>query len=86
GDDQRVVRVAAALLRIAIGLDRSHQQAVTGLEVSDDGEVVTIGVVPVRPDADLTLELYAARERTAMAAEVLGCRIVVAAPEVATSA
>ncbi|MCB0964571.1 MAG: hypothetical protein KDA98_14925, partial [Acidimicrobiales bacterium] len=76
-DDQRIVRVGAALLRVAIGLDRAHRQSVTALEVDDEGDVVTIGVVPVRADADLALELYAARERRGLLADVLDAEVAI---------
>lgn len=75
--DQQTVRVAAAVLRVAIGLDRSHQRAVAALRVEDHGDSLAIGLVPAGPEADTTLERYAAEERAGLLAEVLGCDIAI---------
>lgn len=77
-EDQRVVQVAAAVLRVAIGLDRSHARLVIGLDVDDTGDEVVITLRPQGPDADVSLERYAAAERTALLAEVLGVPVRVA--------
>ena len=84
-DDQRVVLVAAAVLRVAIGLDRSHHQAITGLEVREDEGRVVIEVHPTDPDVDLSLERYAADERSGLLADLLGApvAITVGAPALA---
>ena len=54
--DQRMVRALAAVLRIAIGLDRRHEGRVVGVEVADQGGdtggPLTIGAVPA-PGADM---------------------------------
>ncbi|CAN5565988.1 Ppx/GppA phosphatase family protein [soil metagenome] len=61
-DDQRRVRTLAALLRVAIGLDRNHSGRVQGVEVVDeDGELII--VAQPRPGKDIDLELYAATAR-----------------------
>ena len=81
-EDQAVVRLAAGLLRVAIGLDRSHRQAVTDVAASDVAGTLVVEVVAA-PDADdLGLELYAARERTGLLADAVGMpvEVVVAAP------
>jgi len=71
-DDQRTVLVGAAVLRVAIGLDRSHRQLVTGLDVEErDGRLVVL-VRTDDPEADLSLELYSAEERSGLLADVLG--------------
>ena len=76
-DDKRTVLVGAAVLRVAIGLDRSHRQAVTGLSVSErDGDVV-ISVRTDDPAEDLSLELYAADERSGLLGEVLGAPVAI---------
>jgi exopolyphosphatase/guanosine-5'-triphosphate,3'-diphosphate pyrophosphatase len=76
-DDQRIVTMCAAVLRVAIGLDRSHRQLVRGLEVVADEDRLSIGVRTERPDADLSLELYAAAERSGLLADLLGRSIEV---------
>lgn len=76
-EDQEVVRVAAAALRVAIGLDRSRSRRVAGLKVTDEGDRVVIEVVPSSPEADVSLETWAAGERTALLAEVLGVPVEV---------
>jgi exopolyphosphatase/guanosine-5'-triphosphate,3'-diphosphate pyrophosphatase len=76
--DQRTVLVGAAVLRVAIGLDRSHHQAVTGLDAAEEGGELVITVRTEDPDADLSLELYAAAERSGLLADVLGLPIRIA--------
>jgi exopolyphosphatase/guanosine-5'-triphosphate,3'-diphosphate pyrophosphatase len=75
-DDQRMVRVLAGMLRVAIGLDRSHTGRVRTVTVDDDGEVLTITAKGPRA-ADLSLELYAANERSGLLADALGRRVEV---------
>lgn len=87
-DDQRTVLVGAAVLRVAIGLDRSHRQLVTGVDVDEvDGRLV-LSVQTTEPDPDLSLELYASVERSGLLVDVLGLPIdvVVAEPVPATGA
>jgi len=71
--DQLTVRVLAGLLRIAIGLDRRHDGRVLGLVVTDCGGALDI-VVNARPDCagDLSLELWAAQERSELLATEFG--------------
>jgi exopolyphosphatase/guanosine-5'-triphosphate,3'-diphosphate pyrophosphatase len=76
--EQHLVRVLAAILRIAIGLDRSHDRRVQQVSVERRrGRVV----VHVGADAgrDIGLELYAANERSSLLAEVLGAPVDVRA-------
>jgi len=79
--DQKLVCVAAGILRVAIGLDRSHRQLVGSLSVTvrgkGDERSVTVTAHPVDPAADLSLEQYAAAERTGLLAEVLACPVAV---------
>jgi exopolyphosphatase/guanosine-5'-triphosphate,3'-diphosphate pyrophosphatase len=70
GHDQRTVRVLAGVLRIAIGLDRSHDGRVESVGVTVTSGALTIDV-RARDDADVDLELYAASERTALLADSL---------------
>jgi exopolyphosphatase/guanosine-5'-triphosphate,3'-diphosphate pyrophosphatase len=69
--DRKLVRALAAVLRIAIGLDRSHAELVQSVEVdtSDDEVVIRIGAPD--PDVDLSLELWSANQRSDLLAEVL---------------
>jgi exopolyphosphatase / guanosine-5'-triphosphate,3'-diphosphate pyrophosphatase len=76
-DDQRLVRCLAGLLRVAIGLDRTHAGRVTGIEVRDDGDVLT--VVPHAAEGeDLSLERYAAAARRSLLEDALGVTVEVA--------
>jgi exopolyphosphatase/guanosine-5'-triphosphate,3'-diphosphate pyrophosphatase len=68
---RRAVQWLAALLRIAEGLDRSHYQLIRGLRVARRGARFAI-LVTARRDA--RLELWAARRRTGLLAELLGGR------------
>jgi exopolyphosphatase/guanosine-5'-triphosphate,3'-diphosphate pyrophosphatase len=69
--DRRIVRVAAGVLRIAIGLDRSRARPVTGVVVADDGDELVLDLVPSSPDADVSLERWAAVERADLLSEAL---------------
>ena len=77
-DDRARVRSMAALLRVAIGLDRNHDGAVDGVVVEDRGDAVVMRLVPVEPEADLTLEQYSADHRSSLLSQQLGCEVVVA--------
>jgi exopolyphosphatase/guanosine-5'-triphosphate,3'-diphosphate pyrophosphatase len=71
-----VVRTLAALLRVAIGLDRSHEGRVASIEVEREKDRLRIGVVPTE-HAHVDLELYAARERRALLQDVLGLDVLI---------
>ena len=73
-DAQRVVRVLSGLLRVAIGLDRSHDQRVRSVRARQEGTKLVVEVSP-RRRADISLELYSARERAGLLAEVTGLDI-----------
>jgi exopolyphosphatase / guanosine-5'-triphosphate,3'-diphosphate pyrophosphatase len=79
------VQILAGLLRVAIGLDRSHDGRVDDLEMSWTLPLQLIAVP--RPDLadgdDLELELYAANQRNALLAEQLDreFRIVAGQPK-----
>ena len=68
-DARRVVRVGAALLRIADGLDRSHSGVVTGLSCRINGRRVEV-TLKARGDAEL--ELWTARSKRGLFADVFG--------------
>lgn len=71
--DQELVRTLAAILRIAIGLDRCHERRVAGVRVEIRADRV---VIEVRADAaDIALELYAANERKDLLETVLDRRV-----------
>jgi exopolyphosphatase / guanosine-5'-triphosphate,3'-diphosphate pyrophosphatase len=76
-DQQRTVLVASAVLRLAIGLDRSHRQAVRSVEVGERDGAVVVAVERAHRGADLVLERYAADERKGPLEQVLGAPVVV---------
>jgi len=81
--DQDLVRACAGILRIAIGLDRTHAGLVDDVEVAVEGKAkdpkaLTVTVVPAAADADLSLELYTAGERKDLLESVLGLPLVIA--------
>lgn len=78
-DDQKeTVRTLAGILRVAIGLDRRHDGRVTGVRVERTADGLRI--VPEASTAvDLSLELYAADERSGLLADVLGTAVILSA-------
>ena len=79
-DDQRLVKTLAGILRVAIGLDRSHDGRVRSLmaQVRRDRLVVE---AESKRNKEISLELYTANERSDLLEEVLGQRVsIVAAP------
>jgi hypothetical protein len=78
--------VCAGILRIGIGLDRTHAGVVEGLWVSrhktSEGKILMIDLVAA-PDADLSLEVYTANERKDLLEMVLETpiEIVVGEPD-----
>ena len=71
-EEQRIVRI----LRIAIGLDRTHARAVEQVAARLDPDGLVVTVTP-RDGADVELELYTASERSGLLADVLGRPVVV---------
>ncbi|MDP9464631.1 MAG: Ppx/GppA family phosphatase [Actinomycetota bacterium] len=79
-DDQRLVRTLAGILRVAIGLDRSHDGRVRSLMAQVRRDRLVIEAESKR-GKEISLELYTANERSDLLEEVLGQRVsVVAAP------
>lgn len=78
--DQARVRWLAAMLRVAIGLDRSHAGAVAAIEVTATPEHVQVDVRPT-DGADASLEVYSARERRTLLEQVLGHPVEIEAAE-----
>jgi exopolyphosphatase/guanosine-5'-triphosphate,3'-diphosphate pyrophosphatase len=72
-DDQRLVRILAGILRVAIGLDRCHENRVSGVDVQISDQQVSVLVWPNRTEIDL--ELYAANERKGLLEAALGCSV-----------
>jgi len=68
--DQQRIRMLAGMLRVAIALDRTRRGAITDLRAVVDDDRVTIEV-EVADGADSSLELYTARERTALLSEAV---------------
>ena len=79
--DQASVRTLAGILRVAIGLDRTHAGLVTAVRTHREAKTLVIEAVPLE-GADLSLELYTAAERKGLLEEVLGrpVRVVEAVP------
>jgi exopolyphosphatase/guanosine-5'-triphosphate,3'-diphosphate pyrophosphatase len=71
--DQTLVRTLAAILRVAIGLDRCHERRVAGVRTDVRADRVVLLVTP--DDTDIALELYAANERKDLLEQVLGRRV-----------
>ena len=69
GSKRRTVRTLSAILRFAETLDRSHAQAVSGVEILDRGEEY---LIKLRTTGDSELELWAAQRQTAPLARILG--------------
>ncbi|MEL7208825.1 MAG: exopolyphosphatase, partial [Actinomycetota bacterium] len=67
---RRVVSTLAGILRVAIGLDRTHAGAVRGIVVQPEDEAVTVEVDG--GGADVETEVYSAHERRGLLEDVLG--------------
>jgi exopolyphosphatase/guanosine-5'-triphosphate,3'-diphosphate pyrophosphatase len=78
-DDRDLVRKLAAILRIAIGLDRTHADAVGRVEVDVRKDAVHVAVGARDPGGDVSIEVWSAGQRTGLLAEVLGRPVVVEA-------
>jgi exopolyphosphatase/guanosine-5'-triphosphate,3'-diphosphate pyrophosphatase len=74
--DQDMVRMLAAILRIGIGLDRTHDGRTTSLKVSMKQSQIQIAISGDSGD-DLQLNLYAAQQRTSLLGEVFQSPVVV---------
>jgi exopolyphosphatase/guanosine-5'-triphosphate,3'-diphosphate pyrophosphatase len=72
-DEQSLVRTLAAILRVAIGLDRCHDHRVAAVRVEVRERKVVVHVTANA--ADIALELYAANERKDLLEAVLGRRV-----------
>jgi len=83
-NQQRTVRVLAGVLRVAIGLDRSHVGVVERLGLRREKRTVVLEVEP-RLGADVDLEVYSATQRRSLLEQVIGADLrVEALPSEAT--
>ena len=73
-DLQRVVRVLAGMLRIAVALDRSRRSVVSGIAVRVKNGSLRVAL---RGDGDTSLERYTANTRKALLEEALGLEVVI---------
>lgn len=74
GDDQICVRQLAAILRLAGGLDRSHNQTIENVEVHNNHESLELVVYAAEyPETDL----WAARRRTGMFEKVFDSELAI---------
>jgi exopolyphosphatase / guanosine-5'-triphosphate,3'-diphosphate pyrophosphatase len=72
-DDRELVTALAAVLRVAIGLDRSHARNVADVAVvEEDGGAVGIELVPARLGVSVELEAHSAELRLGLLESVLG--------------
>jgi exopolyphosphatase/guanosine-5'-triphosphate,3'-diphosphate pyrophosphatase len=78
-EGQRIVRTLAGLLRVAIGLDRTHAGLVERVRVRE-GDGTALVIVVDGGDHAMETEIYSANERGQLLADVLGrdLRIVAA--------
>ncbi len=74
--DQHLVHALAGILRVAIGLDRSHARKVQEVHVTRSKGRVVLEIVPAA-GADVDLECYSADQRKDLLVEVLGCPVEV---------
>ena len=78
--DQQAVRTLAGILRVAIGLDRTHGARVRDLTAHVARRTLLVEAEPA-PGADISLELYTANERRGLLEAVLDRRVSVVAAE-----
>jgi exopolyphosphatase / guanosine-5'-triphosphate,3'-diphosphate pyrophosphatase len=75
--DQHLVLVLSGVLRVADGLDRSHESLVKGVSVQMKKGALTIVATPREAGEDLARERRAAKAKSDVLAVVLGVKIVV---------
>jgi exopolyphosphatase/guanosine-5'-triphosphate,3'-diphosphate pyrophosphatase len=74
--DQNRVRLLSSILRVAIGLDRTHDGRIENVKISVTKTDITI-TISASQKVDIDLNVYAANERTALLAEVFEHNVVV---------
>lgn len=75
--DQNIVRMLSAMLRIAIGLDRTHDGRTTSVSVIQRNKSLHL-VLESENKEDLDLNLYATQQRVVLLADVFQCNVTVA--------
>lgn len=80
--DKNRVRWMAAMLRVAIGLDRSNRQVVTRVRVAGEDTSVKLNgdlclVARVSPGVDTSVELFTAQNRSELLAAISGRSVVI---------
>jgi exopolyphosphatase / guanosine-5'-triphosphate,3'-diphosphate pyrophosphatase len=79
-DDRRAVAVLAGLLRVAIGLDRTHSLVISKVSTHLDPDTGTLVIEATSAsDSDPSLELYSANERKDLLADALGVTVEIVA-------
>ena len=73
-DDQETVRFLSGILRIAIGLDRTHDGRTTSVKITRKQDDLQIAVLGKR-GTDHELNIYAAHERRELLQDALHCTI-----------
>lgn len=82
-EDQNRVKTMAAILRIAIGLDRGDRTVIQRVEARWTKRKLTV-IARTRTGTDAGLEAYSANARASLLAEVVGKRVeVIVEPDVA---
>lgn len=76
--DQSLVTWLAAILRVAIGLDRGDRTVVHRVEAEVSSETLQISA-RVRPAVNADLEIYSARSRAQLLSDVSGRKVTVSA-------
>jgi exopolyphosphatase/guanosine-5'-triphosphate,3'-diphosphate pyrophosphatase len=71
---QSVVRTLSAILRVAIGLDRSYDGRVVGVRAEVNRKRLVIEAI-AQPGLDIGLEVYTAHERSGLLEQVLAMRV-----------
>jgi exopolyphosphatase/guanosine-5'-triphosphate,3'-diphosphate pyrophosphatase len=75
---QHDVELLAGIIRVATGLDRSHDQSIVDMSSSMKNEVLTISPRPSGgTEESLALNVFTAQERVGMLEEFLGCKVVI---------
>jgi exopolyphosphatase/guanosine-5'-triphosphate,3'-diphosphate pyrophosphatase len=77
-DDKLVVRTLAAILRIAIGLDRGHSARVARVDIDRRDDRLVVEATP-KDGVDIGLEVYTAHERSGLLADIFGVDVDVVA-------
>jgi exopolyphosphatase/guanosine-5'-triphosphate,3'-diphosphate pyrophosphatase len=73
-EDQNIVRMLSGILRIAIGLDRTHDGRTSSISVKQKGKALHL-TLGSNTKEDLELNLYATQQRVALLAEVFHCAV-----------